>query len=68
MNRAIKQARNTIENFLKQLGSSKPNQTHFSVKKPFLVGKVDLKSLKSGDPISLLPLLRGQDRWPSAAK
>jgi uncharacterized protein YegJ (DUF2314 family) len=39
MNRAIKQARDTIQIFLKRLVTRKPNQTHFSVKKPFPVGK-----------------------------
>jgi len=82
MNAAIQQARKTIQTFLQQLLAPKPNQTHFSVKKPFPVGKdgenehiwiddlrydgkrlhgrisntpVDMRSLKPGAPVSLLP-------------
>ena len=82
MNAAIKRARESVQTFLKYLVARKPNQTHFSVKKPFPVGNdggnehlwindlrydgkqlygrisntpVDLRSLKSGDPVSLLP-------------
>lgn len=39
MNRAIKRARDTVDSFVKQLVSRRPSQTHFSVKKPFPLGK-----------------------------